>query len=234
MQCRSCPLLRCPLRRFSSWSSNIFPRWKRCARIPRMFEPKVFGFRLRSIPQAGLDSFHLWIRVSSPRLEPHIPTVYLSSLPASIFSAKFCFAVGFLTTFLAGNVVLILFESWDQVFCVQLRLFQLDFTLLSSLETLYSSYSYWGAEFCFPAGFLTTSLAGNVVLILFESWDQVFCVQLRSIPQAGLGSHRRAALFRFPSWISHYFPRWKRCTHPMRILGAKFSVSASEHSSGRA
>jgi hypothetical protein len=80
-------LLRCPLRRFSSWSSHIFSRWKRCARIPRLFEPKVFGFRLRSIPQAGLGSFHLWIRVSSPRLEPHISTVYLSSLPASIFSA---------------------------------------------------------------------------------------------------------------------------------------------------
>jgi len=48
---------------------------------------KVFGFRLRSIPQAGLGSFHLWIRVSSLCLEPHIPTVYLSSLPASIFSA---------------------------------------------------------------------------------------------------------------------------------------------------
>ena len=113
-------------------------------------------------------------------------------------------------------------------------LFQLDFTPLSSLETLYSSYAYLGAKFCFAAGFLTTFLAGNVVtvLILFESWDQVFCVQLRSIPQAGLGSHRRAALFRFPGWISHYFPRWKRCTHPMRILGAKFSVSASEHSSG--
>jgi len=64
-----------------------FSRWKRCARIPRLFEPKVFGFRLRSIPQAGLGSFHLWIRVSSLCLEPHIPTVYLSSLPASIFSA---------------------------------------------------------------------------------------------------------------------------------------------------
>jgi hypothetical protein len=43
------------------------------------------GFRLRSIPQAGLGSFHLWIRVSSPRLEPHIPTVYLSS--TSIFAS---------------------------------------------------------------------------------------------------------------------------------------------------
>jgi hypothetical protein len=46
---------------------------------------KFFGFRFRSIPQAGLGSFHLWIRVSSPRLEPHIPTDYLSSPPASIF-----------------------------------------------------------------------------------------------------------------------------------------------------
>ncbi len=46
---------------------------------------KFFGFRFRSIPQAGLGSFHLWIRVSSLCLEPHIPTVYLSS--TSIFAS---------------------------------------------------------------------------------------------------------------------------------------------------
>jgi hypothetical protein len=56
----------------------------------RLFSARIVtssssGFRLRSIPQAGLGSFHLWIRVSSPRLEPHIPTVYLSS--TSIFAS---------------------------------------------------------------------------------------------------------------------------------------------------
>ena len=40
------------------------------------WDQKVFGFRLRSIPQAELGSFHLWIRVSSPCLGPHIPAVF--------------------------------------------------------------------------------------------------------------------------------------------------------------
>ena len=65
----------------------------------------------------------------------------------------------------------------------------------------------------FPVGFHTTFLVGSVVLILCVFGSKVLLC----------------------SWISHYFPRWKRCAHLLRILRSKsFRFSASEHPSGRA